>query len=174
GRPGPAQRGGYPRGEGDLGGQGQRPERGRLAEVARAAVQQRPEPFAPAVVEEGAGRPGAVGLRLQAGGPLGLEGPEGVADSLGRAAEPAVDRGGLEPLGAGQQDLAAAEREGRGRAPAGPNRLVLVGAQRSDEEGRFHTLSTAAVLQRVSCDFALASYAGPFDDPAPPPRMPPR
>src|SRR5690606_19843851 len=133
----------------------QGPEAGGLAEVARAAVQQGAEPLAAAIVEQGAGRRGAVGLLAQAGDALGLEGPQGIADGLGRAAEPGPDLGGLEPLGAGREDLAAAQGEGRGRAQADPDRLVLLGGQRSDEEGWSHTPSTTATLHRISLEPAL-------------------
>jgi hypothetical protein len=37
---------------------------------------------------------------------------------------------------------------------------VLLGGQRSDEEGWFHTLSTAAILQRISPDFAIGRRSG--------------
>jgi hypothetical protein len=80
-----------------------------------------------------------VRLLVQAGGALEFEGPECVADGLGGAAEPGTDLGGFESLGTGREDLAAAEREGRRRAEAGPNHLDLVRGQRSDEEGWFHT-----------------------------------
>ena len=113
--------GGDPLGEGDLGGQGQRPERGRLAEVARAAVQQGAEPLArPASSISGRTDAGPVRLLPEAVDPLGGEGADGVADALRGAAEALGDLRGPKAVGAGEQDLAAAEGEGVGGAEAGP------------------------------------------------------
>src|SRR4051794_9124975 len=94
-------------GAGDLGGQGQSPERGRLAEVARAAVQQVAEPPAGVVVDQGPGGPGPMRALGQAADAGGVEGAEGAAHGLRGAADAGADRGGLESLGASQEDLAA-------------------------------------------------------------------
>ena len=63
----------------------------------------------------------------EAGGPPGGEGEQGVADGLGGAAEAGADLGGLEPPGAGQEDLAAPQGEGQRRTQAGPEGLGFLG-----------------------------------------------
>ena len=61
----------------------------------------------------------------QGGRPVPREGVDGVADRLLVAAEGAGDGGHVLAAGAGQQDLAAAQGEGRGRAQAGLQGLAL-------------------------------------------------
>ena len=63
---------------------------------------------------------------------------------------------GLSPSALASEDLAAPQGEGRGRAEAGPEGLGLLGGQRADEEGWFHTPSTTAASHGISCESALA------------------
>ena len=55
-----------------------------------------------------------------------MEGVDGIADGLDGAAEGRGDASGALSLRTGDEDLAAAEGERRGRAESGPKRLVLV------------------------------------------------
>src|SRR5262249_8428975 len=104
----------------DLGGQGQRPQAGRLAEVARGLVQQGAQVVVAAPGPGGVNGLGGLGLGAQAAQALGGEGPQGIADGLHAAAECGSDLGGALAPVAVQQDLGATQGEGVGGAEALP------------------------------------------------------
>src|SRR3954462_14658411 len=88
-----------------------RPERGRLAEIAGAAVEPLAGPPVAGGVQEESSPMGAGGLGMEGGDALGMEGADGVADGLDGAAEGPGDVGGAPALGTGGEDLAASEGE---------------------------------------------------------------
>ena len=76
---------------------------------------------------------GPMRLLRQARQPLGGKGPQGVAYGLRGAAEQSGNfRGGL-AVGAGQQDLAAPQREGFPGTQANLQGLPFLGSQRANE-----------------------------------------
>ena len=96
----------------DFRSQRQRPVALGMAEGARALVQQVAQAFGPRGIQQPVGRVGPVGAARHAVGPLLLEDVEGVTHRLGGAAQGGGDLGRPLALGAGQQDLAAAQRKG--------------------------------------------------------------
>ena len=102
-------------------------------------MQQLPQALGSLGVEggvDGAGAGGALAERpLEA--PF-VEGVDGVAHGLGVAAQGAGDPGGALAPCAGEQDLAAAEDEGVGRAQAFLQGLALVFLKRTHEDGFSH------------------------------------
>ena len=105
-----------------------------LPRVARAAVQQGAEPLAAGVVDLGAGRPGPVRLprgQSVASAAKALMASRTLCEALG-------DPRGPRPVDAGQEDLAAAQREGIGGADAGRRGGPFLTGQGPDEEGRVH------------------------------------
>jgi hypothetical protein len=83
-----------------------------IAKGARALVQQVAQAFGPRGIQQPVGRMGSAGAPRQAGGPLPLEGVEGIAHRLGGTTEGGGDLGRPLALAAGQQDLATAQRKG--------------------------------------------------------------
>ena len=95
----------------DLGGEGQRPGGTGLAELARALVQERLQPFTPLRIEELGGGVRAARLHGHHCQPAGLEGAQDGAHRLRTAPDGlGDDRGGV-AAGRGQEDVAAAHRE---------------------------------------------------------------
>ena len=102
----------------DLGDQVEGPQAGGLAEQAGAVMQEVLEGAGEALVEEGMGGVGPGGLRPQAGRAFALEGVEGLVDRTDGAVQVAGDGRRGQAVGAGQQNLGAASREGVGGAQA--------------------------------------------------------
>nr|WP_240931498.1 hypothetical protein [Azotobacter chroococcum] len=124
---------GQPLLEGHLGGQAQGPQAGGLAEIAGATMQQGAQALGLGAREQGTDTFGAMRLLAQTGQSLGGKGPQGVAYGLRGATEQGGDlRGGL-AVGAGQQDLAAPQREGFPGTQASLQGLPFLGGQRANE-----------------------------------------
>ena len=123
-----------------LGGQIQRPQTGGMAEVARAAVQQRAQLLG-ALAGEGPRRRlvRTRGAFLQRGQPLGVEGDGGHSSTVW-SSQPSCSAIRGDPLAAraGEQDLAAAQDEGVRGAQARSQRLPLGVRERTHKDGSSH------------------------------------
>ena len=95
----------------DRGGQGQGPGGAGLAELARALVQERLQPFATLSIEELGSRVRAARLQGHHRQPTGLEGAQDVAHRLRTAPDGLGDERGGVAAGRGQEDVAASHRE---------------------------------------------------------------
>src|SRR5206468_2012290 len=116
----------------------------------------------------GVNRLGRLGLGVQAGGALGLEGAEGIADGLRDAAEGGGDLGRPPPLGALQEDLTAAQSEGIRRAQSGLQGVPLGSSEGADEKGWFHSCriaSRSALAQDELCVCTRLVRRPPLDCP---------
>ena len=111
--------------ETDLGRQFQGPQASGFMEGSRTLMQQVPQGLQTAIVQEGAQALGPVGLLLQAGQSLLVEGVDYVAHPLRCPAYTGSDLGWGLPLAAGQDNLAPAQNEAVGGAYT-PLELVLV------------------------------------------------
>lgn len=120
---------GQPLLEGHLGGQAQGPQAGGLAEIAGATMQQGAQALSLGARKQGTDTFGAMRLLAQTGQSLGGKGPQGVAYGLRGDGDL---RGGL-AVGAGQQDLAAPQREGFPGTQASLQGLPFLGSQRANE-----------------------------------------
>jgi hypothetical protein len=128
----------------DLGDEVQRPHAGRLADQTRAVVQEILERLGVALFQEGPGRRRPRGFRLQAAEPFAGKGMHRIADRAHGTAEVAGDLRRPQPLGAGEQDLAAACGEGIGGAQPRLQPLPFSSGQGANEDGSFHTSLFAA------------------------------
>src|SRR5262249_26099254 len=129
---------GQPLLEGHIGQQAQRPGAPGLAEVAWALVEDAPEWVGLRLIEHGPGVLRPVLLLGQAGDPFAGERADRVVDRPDGAPDPGGDGGRALPVGAGQEDLGAAEWERLAAAEAGPECPALGVGQRSNEQGWFH------------------------------------
>jgi len=109
------------------------PDAGLFAEGARALVQQRALLVAPGGVKDGVGS--ALGRR-RAGSEdskaIGVEAMNDIADGLVVTAKALSNQAGMVAACAGEQDLAAAEHKGVGRAEAGVDHLLFGRGEGSD------------------------------------------
>src|SRR5919202_3658086 len=139
-------------GIGNFGHQVERPDTGRLAEGARALMQQRPQLLAADRIEHRVRAPmRRGGAGRQDGQPVGIEAMDDIAHSLVVAAEAVGNHaGGLAP-GAGEQDLAAAQDKGLRRAEASVERLLFGGREGSHmnwvSHVRYRTTFPIALLE---------------------------
>ena len=120
-------------GEADFGGQFEGPDAARLAEGARALVQQRAQAFASLVGEHSWSGVRTRRFGLQGGQTALRKIVNGVADGLVVAAQGTGNRSGVLAVGAFEQHLAATGAEATRRVKTGFQGDAFVGAERSDK-----------------------------------------
>lgn len=98
---------------------------------------------------------GSFGFGAEAIQALGGKGMQRVADSLDAAAQPGSDPGRALALDAGQEDLAAAQSEGAGRAEAVTQGRLLGVGQRLNKQWCFHASLYATNDDRTACQLIL-------------------
>lgn len=123
--------------EGDIGHQVQRPGAAGLPEPAWGLVQDPLERVRLRLIEDRLGVLGSAFLFVQAAHAVRLEGVDGVADGLRRAANPVRDLGRGLLVGAGQQDLGTPKGETESAAKSGLENPALGVRQLANEES-FH------------------------------------
>src|SRR5919202_35708 len=139
-------------GIGNFGHQVQGPDTRRIAEGARALVQQRPQLLAADRIEHRVRAPmRGGGAGRQDGQPVGIEAMDDIAHGLVVAAEAGGNHAGVLAAGAGEEDLAAAQDKGLRRAGASGERLLFGGREGSHinwaSHVRYRTTFPIALLE---------------------------
>jgi hypothetical protein len=125
--------------EAHFGGQFQGPQIGGLIEGTGTLVQQGPQLFGLLARKSGVDSVGARGTLAQSSQAGLVEGLDSIADRFPIATQVVGSLGGQFPSGAGQQNLAAAQDEGMGRAQACLQVLALGVGQGRHKYRSFHT-----------------------------------